>query len=252
MKSTPKVPGSIPLMTIGDQCNPRKVPGFIATEGGGSTEPGDPYLSRFPDIYYDLSVRPIVRPHFLGRYFNACNAIENHNRMRQSDLALEKYWVTQSGYFRLATTVALGMGIADGNLLFCHGISEESVDKKISAREYNNSAVYECCNNPFTSDFGSPALNLPPITIDDRPHPHKISRYTPDLLPSTISVASENSVKALTTPFDFTDILLYDDPNTLHVMKKDVTYQGMSNIRYCGRKHDQNRCYKNKRLYCST
>ena len=26
----------------------RNVLGFIATEGAGSTEPGDPYLSRFP------------------------------------------------------------------------------------------------------------------------------------------------------------------------------------------------------------
>ena len=63
--------------------------------------------------------------------------------MHQSDLVLEKYWVTHSSYFRLATTVALGMGITDGKLLFCHGISEESVDKKISMREYKNSTVYD-------------------------------------------------------------------------------------------------------------
>ena len=37
--------------------------------------------------------------------------------MRQSDLALEKYRVTQSGYFRLSTKVALGMVITDGNPL---------------------------------------------------------------------------------------------------------------------------------------
>ena len=45
--------------------------------------------------------------------------------MRQSDLALEKYWVTQIGYFRLATTVALGMGITGDKFLFCPGISEQ-------------------------------------------------------------------------------------------------------------------------------
>ena len=63
--------------------------------------------------------------------------------MQRSDLVLEKYWVTNSGYLRLATTVALGMGITDGNILFCRGISEGSVDKKISTREYNNREVYE-------------------------------------------------------------------------------------------------------------
>ena len=50
--------------------------------------------------------------------------------MKHSDLSLEKYWVTQSGYFILATTVALGMGITDEKLLYCHGVSEVNVDKK--------------------------------------------------------------------------------------------------------------------------
>ena len=63
--------------------------------------------------------------------------------MPQSDLALEKYWVTQSGYFRFATIVTLGMEITDGKLLFFHGISERSVDKKISMRAYNNRTVYD-------------------------------------------------------------------------------------------------------------
>ena len=105
-------------MPVGQNYNSRKVLGFIATEGTGSTEPGDPDLSCFPDIYSNVYVLPVVCPHLLGRYFNACNAIDNHNRMRQYDVSLEKYWVTQSGYFRLATTVALGMGITDGKRLY--------------------------------------------------------------------------------------------------------------------------------------
>ena len=47
----------------------------------GSTEAGDSYISFFPDIYYNVSIRPVVLPHFLGRYFNSSNAIDNHNRM---------------------------------------------------------------------------------------------------------------------------------------------------------------------------
>ena len=31
--------------------------------------------------------------------------------MRQSDLELDKYWLTHSGYFRLATTVASGIQV---------------------------------------------------------------------------------------------------------------------------------------------
>ena len=91
--------------------------------------------------------------------------------MRNSDLALDKYWVTQSGYSRLATTVTLGMGISDGKLLYCHGVAEGNEEKIISTLEYNNRTVYECFNNPFTADCGSPAMNLPIITIYDRPPP---------------------------------------------------------------------------------
>ena len=67
--------------------------------------------------------------------------------------------------------MALGMGITYGKLLHCHGVAEGNEDKKISTLDYNNRKVYDCFNNPFTDDCGSPAMYLPPITIDDRPPP---------------------------------------------------------------------------------
>ena len=135
MKSTTRFPGGISLMDIGYTYNSRKVLGFIATDGSGSTKPGDPYLSCFPDIFSIVSVIPVVRPHFLCRYFNARNKIDNHSMIGQYDLALDKYCVIQSGNFRLATAVALGMGIAYGKLLFCNGISEGNVVNIFSKRE---------------------------------------------------------------------------------------------------------------------
>ena len=56
LKSTPRFPGELPLLDIGYKYNYRKVLGFIATEGAESTEPGDTYLPRFPDIYSNVSV----------------------------------------------------------------------------------------------------------------------------------------------------------------------------------------------------
>ena len=56
-----------------------KVLGFVNNEGAVSNEPGDTYLSRFPDNYSNASVCPVVSPHLLGRYVNACNAIDNQN-----------------------------------------------------------------------------------------------------------------------------------------------------------------------------
>ena len=143
MKSTPIFTGGRPLLSIGYKYNSRKVLGFIATEGTGVTETGYPYLSRLPDFYPNVSVCPVVRPRLLGIYFNACNLIYNHNMMRHYDLALDRYLVTQSGYFRLSPTVELGMDITDGKLLYCHGVSEGEVDIKISTLEYNNRTVYE-------------------------------------------------------------------------------------------------------------
>ena len=81
-------------MVVGYKCNYRKFPGFISTEGAGSTEPDYTYLSHFPEIYYNFYVCPIVHPHFLSRYFNDYNAIDNNNSMQQSNLVLDKYWVT--------------------------------------------------------------------------------------------------------------------------------------------------------------
>ena len=110
------------------------------------------------------------------------------------------------------------MDIIYGKLLYCHGVAEGDVENKFSTLDYNNGTVYDCFNNNFTSDFCIPDMNIPPITIDDRSPPHKRARYTPDILPDAISVASENSVSTLTTPSDSPDILPTDGPNTLNFM----------------------------------
>ena len=94
-------------------------------------------------IYSNVSVHPFFLTHFIGIYFKYYNIIDNHNIMQQSILALEKYWVAHSGYFIFVTTVALGMGITDGKIIFYHGISEGSMEKQISMREYNNRTVYD-------------------------------------------------------------------------------------------------------------
>ena len=88
MKSNPRFPGGRPLMTIGYKCKSSKFLVFITDEGGRITEPCYPYLYHFPYMYYNVYVRPVVHPHLLGSYFNACNAIDNHNSIRQSDLSL--------------------------------------------------------------------------------------------------------------------------------------------------------------------
>ena len=116
MNSTPIVPGDRPLMVIVYKYNYRKVLVFIANDGDGNTEPGDTYLSRYPDNCFNVYVRPIVCPCLKGRSFNACNSIYNHNKMWQSYPEVNKYLVTQRDYFRLMTTVEFYSRWEDPNL----------------------------------------------------------------------------------------------------------------------------------------
>ena len=130
------------------------------------------------------------------------------------------------------------MGITDGKLLFCHGISEGSGEKKMLMKESNNRTLYDCFNNTFTDDCGSPDLNLPPITTDDKPRPNKRSHYTQDLIPDAIYVAYENSVSTLNNPSDSPQLLLQPSNNTnpSYAMKKDEpvkTYSAIGGDRWC-------------------
>ena len=78
-------------------------------------------------------------------------------------------------------------------------------------------------NKPFTVDFGSPYLNIPPMPIGDSFRPKQITWYTPDTLPASISVAYGNYVGTLTTPYEppKVNLLNYDDPDTVHIITRD-------------------------------
>ena len=128
------------------------------------------------------------------------------------------------------------------------------MDRKISTRYYNNRTVYDYLNIIFPYYCGIPYLNLPPISIDDRPHLHKRARYTPYLIPVAIYVASENYVSTFTNPYNFPQLILLpsDDYNPTHERKKYEPYRDRLKRGYCCRKHDEKICYKKTRFYCST
>ena len=73
------------------------------------------------------------------------------------------------------------------------------------------------------------------------------------MLPSTISVASENSVSTLITPSDLPRLILltYDGPNSPHSMNKYEPYHGRVKRGYLSRKNDGKICHENMRFYCS-
>ena len=85
---------------------------------------------------------------------------------------------------------------------------------------------------------------LSPLIIDTPWH--KRARYTPDMIPATISVASENYVGDLTNPSDSLDILITDDTNTLNIIKKYTPLKGSVHREYCCRKQGRKYATKDK------
>ena len=160
--------------------------------------------------------------------------------MQKSYLVLDKYWVTHSVYFRLTNTVELGMVITYGKPLFCHGISEQRRDKKISVKDYKDRKSCDSLNNPFPVDFGSPDLNTRPVSNDDISSPNKRACYTPAPLPAAISAASVKSVSTFTTPSDSPQVILLtsDSINTDNSTSRDKPGNAMEKIGYCSRRHD--------------
>ena len=129
------------------------------------------------------------------------------------------------------------MVITYEKLLYCNGVVEGNVNKKVSTLEYRNRTVYDWFNDTFKADFSILDLHLPPITIDDIPCLHKRARYIPDLLSAAIYVAYGNYVSTLTIPSDSPDLLPHNDLNTIHVIKKDLLLQGWLHRGYCCRKY---------------
>ena len=123
MKSDPRATGDRTLVSIRYKYRSQMFIGIISVEGYRSTEPGFPCLYIYPENYYNVPILPVVHYHVISRYVRDFMEIDNHNMMKQYDISLYKYWVTQSGYFIILTIVPLGMGITYGKLLLCYVIS---------------------------------------------------------------------------------------------------------------------------------
>ena len=92
------VPGDRPLIDIVYKYNARKVLYFIVIDNAGSTHSGLQYLSKYPEQFTNVSIRPVALPLVMSKFFGAVNEVESHKKPRHSDLAPEKLYVTQCGW----------------------------------------------------------------------------------------------------------------------------------------------------------
>ena len=105
--------------------------------GVGSTKLCIPYLSEYPDQFYNVSIHPFSPPLLMSKFFGAVNEVASHNKFWQSDIAMEKFLVTKCGWLQLCTTVSTGMTFTNCWKLFYFGVNRNHFNKSISIREFS-------------------------------------------------------------------------------------------------------------------
>ena len=77
MKRKPMVPGERRLLGIGYKYNYRKVLSFVAAAGSGKTTLGITYLSKYPDQFLNVSIRPVSHPLLMSKFFGSVNEVDS-------------------------------------------------------------------------------------------------------------------------------------------------------------------------------
>ena len=72
-----------------------------------------------------------------------------------------KFGVTHCDWLRLCTTVSIGINVTRFWKLFSHGVKREHYEKVIGIRRLLGRVSRYCFSNPFSSDSGTPAKNIP-------------------------------------------------------------------------------------------
>jgi hypothetical protein len=91
----------------------------------------------------------VPRPAVLTRFFRYSPRIDNHNQMRQGELALEERWVTQDCWFRLYTSL-LGMHVTDLHLAVRHAACPGSGLNDLTINEFADILSHDLIFNSET------------------------------------------------------------------------------------------------------
>jgi hypothetical protein len=115
-----------------------------------------------------VAQRSVPRPAVISsEYFRDSNVIDSHNQGRQGVLQLEKHWITQDCWFRIATTL-IAMTVTDTWRAYKHALPHRKC-KELPLKEFADRVAYDCVYNPY-SDV--PSLNgYLPVVEDDETVP---------------------------------------------------------------------------------
>ena len=70
----------------------------------------------------NFAIQPVACTIVVSKLFISANLIDSHNKLRQSDLVLEKYQINQCVWIQLCTAVAMGMNITNFWKLLGYGV----------------------------------------------------------------------------------------------------------------------------------
>ena len=85
---------------------------YFVSSCGTTVQHEKAYISRFEDEYGNVQEKELPRPTIAHFLYEFLPLIDEHNKTRQSALALEKVWLTKNCWTRLMTTF-LGMSVVD-------------------------------------------------------------------------------------------------------------------------------------------
>ena len=184
--------------------------------------------------------RHVERPECCSTYFKYSNVIDVLNQQRQMELRLEKFWVTNDGYFRLFTTV-LGIGIVDVWNGYRHHLGTNHHHKNCNMMDLVNIMTKDLLEN---EESKVQLINDDPLCIGI------VSEIT---LPNSSSL-SEDGISQLTSPsFSDTSTQLRIErgiythtmitTDSLTVYRLDMGRTRTGNVQYRrARRRKRNRC----------
>ena len=102
----------------------------------GSSDLGEPAKKKRQRDDGSNFYKCVNRPEALQRFYEACGAIDQHNRHRQHLLKLEKTWQTKRWQTRVLYSVVVGMVTVDAHLMCAHVLPDRHSDSKESMARF--------------------------------------------------------------------------------------------------------------------
>jgi len=148
------------LLAIGYKYSLKKVICFLSTAEAGHTEAGLPYEAKWKDENNNTLCRDVPRPEICAKYFEHSNCIDVHNQSRQFDLRLEKFWITECGYFRNLTTV-FGICVVDCWKGYMHHLPKgPHRHKDMGIEKFASLLAKDMIQNKFLKTTEIPSLTI--------------------------------------------------------------------------------------------